>query len=541
MQTSFNTNFTLLENSLPSLYENFEFVYYENLPTVNSTGSGINFTPNIAFGRNYFGSNLGSIYNEGTGYNSGDICYILGTDLGGISPLNDCIITITTTNVYGNVLNYSTTGVTNYLQGQTYIQNGGSNQYNIGNYLNNEINSNINYGTGTIQNDVFGTGSNMVIDYNNSIFMMIVTNAYSNGLLYTSGTLGSNGNTDIGNTNNYFYIGCNSSINYGVSGKLQPGQNYNFSFASLFNGFTLSSNTSTDKVVDKNKLLNKLNDHKKSRSTLTRVPKQILSNSFVYKTPTSKRLFNVQAYKLPQDKLNYVTFSKKISLASNVDMRSKMQPIQDQGNLGSCTAFATTSLYGFLNPQYQSSQLFLYYNSRYLDYLSGGNSPTIDDGSTIYQSVKSSIKYGICNSSLWIYKDSNMPLKPTPACYTNAMNHQTITYKNVNQTIVDMKTCLNNGYPFMFGFLVYSSFVSNVVANTGIVPMPGRRERILGGHAVSCVGYNDTTQRLICRNSWGVSWGDSGYFYMPYAYMTNRNLCSDIWTITSIEKTSNNL
>ena len=134
-----------------------------------------------------------------------------------------------------------------------------------------------------------------------------------------------------------------------------------------------------------------------------------------------------------------------------------------------------------------------------------------------------------------------MPLKPTPACYTNAMNHQTITYKNVNQTIVDMKTCLNNGYPFMFGFLVYSSFVSNVVANTGIVPMPGRRERILGGHAVSCVGYNDTTQRLICRNSWGVSWGDSGYFYMPYAYMTNRNLCSDIWTITSIEKTSNNL
>jgi C1A family cysteine protease len=57
----------------------------------------------------------------------------------------------------------------------------------------------------------------------------------------------------------------------------------------------------------------------------------------------------------------------------------------------------------------------------------------------------------------------------------------------------------------------------------------------MGGHAVLCVGYNDRKQRWIMRNSWGKSWGDKGYFYLPYNYLLNNNLAGDLWVLTTVK------
>ena len=99
-----------------------------------------------------------------------------------------------------------------------------------------------------------------------------------------------------------------------------------------------------------------------------------------------------------------------------------------------------------------------------------------------------------------------------------------------------IKGCLAHGYPFVFGFPVYESFESQEVAKTGVVPMPGSSEQMLGGHAVLAVGYDDATQRFLVRNSWGDGWGMGGYFTMPYAYLMDRGLSSDFWAILSVEK-----
>ena len=98
-----------------------------------------------------------------------------------------------------------------------------------------------------------------------------------------------------------------------------------------------------------------------------------------------------------------------------------------------------------------------------------------------------------------------------------------------------MRSCLSDGCPFIFGFSVYESFESDAVAATGIVPMPGKTETCLGGHAVMAVGYDDSKQWIIVRNSWGPDWGDKGYFYLPYAYITNNNLADDFWTIRLVK------
>ena len=84
----------------------------------------------------------------------------------------------------------------------------------------------------------------------------------------------------------------------------------------------------------------------------------------------------------------------------------------------------------------------------------------------------------------------------------------------------------------MFGFTVYDGFESAAVAQTGVVNLPGPHETPQGGHAVCCVGYDDSIKRFIVRNSWGNEWGTNGTFTIPFEYLTNPNLAADFWTFT---------
>jgi C1A family cysteine protease len=99
-----------------------------------------------------------------------------------------------------------------------------------------------------------------------------------------------------------------------------------------------------------------------------------------------------------------------------------------------------------------------------------------------------------------------------------------------------MRICLADGFPFVFGFSVYESFESATVARTGVAPMPRRDEKLLGGHAVLAVGYDDAKERFLVRNSWGTGWGMKGYFTLPYDYLGDRNFSDDFWTIRRQEE-----
>jgi len=106
-----------------------------------------------------------------------------------------------------------------------------------------------------------------------------------------------------------------------------------------------------------------------------------------------------------------------------------------------------------------------------------------------------------------------------------------VGYQRVDRMLSQMKGCLADGFPFVFGFTDYESFESAEVARTGMLQMPKPREGVVGGHAVLAVGYDDKTERFMVRNSWGTSWGKRGYFTMPYSYMLTDNLSDDFWTI----------
>jgi C1A family cysteine protease len=217
-------------------------------------------------------------------------------------------------------------------------------------------------------------------------------------------------------------------------------------------------------------------------------------------------------------------------LPAKVDLRLGCSPVEEQKELGSCTANALAGALEFLMKKDKVkfadvSRLFIYYNERVIEH-----SVKTDSGAMIRDGIKTLAKQGACPEKSWPYDIARFATKPAKACYTEALGHQILTYARIN-TLDEMRACLADGYPFVFGFAVYEGFESQKVAKTGVVDMPTAGEKMLGGHAVLAVGYDDKARRLIVRNSWGADWGKKGYFTMPYAFVADRNLSDDFWTI----------
>ena len=213
-----------------------------------------------------------------------------------------------------------------------------------------------------------------------------------------------------------------------------------------------------------------------------------------------------------------------------VDLRPRCSPVEDQGALGSCTGNALVGGLEFLERKdgvqfVNLSRLFVYYNERVLEHTAKE-----DAGAMLRDGIKTLARQGVCTEKKWPYVIAKFAAKPSAACYQEALGHQITSYARL-ESRDEMRACLAAGFPFVFGFTVYESFESAQVARTGVVPMPGRIERTVGGHAVLAVGYDDARKTFLVRNSWGTGWGMKGYFTMPYAYLTTRALSSDFWTI----------
>ena len=223
------------------------------------------------------------------------------------------------------------------------------------------------------------------------------------------------------------------------------------------------------------------------------------------------------------------------TLPPSVDLRPGCPPVYDQGQLGSCTANAIAAAIQFeqirqKEPKpFAPSRLFIYYNERVMEHTVGQ-----DAGAQIRDGMKSVNHIGACPETDWPYVITTFARKPPTRAFKDARLGKALSYQRVVQTLDQIKGCLASGLPIVLGISVYESFESQQVATSGMVPMPPISEKLLGGHAIRAVGYNDAEQRFVMRNSWGTSWGMQGYFTIRYAYLTDSNLCDDLWMIQMV-------
>lgn len=239
---------------------------------------------------------------------------------------------------------------------------------------------------------------------------------------------------------------------------------------------------------------------------------------------------------LPDQRDRKFKVTAPIPLPALVDIREKMPVVYNQGTLGSCTANAIGAAFQFEQikrgvENWIPSRLFIYYNERAME-----GTINEDAGAMIRDGIKSLVKEGVCPETMWEYREWKFKQKPSQPCYTEALNNQVLDYLRISPyTLYEVKQCLAQGFPVIFGFMIYESMMTENVTRTGIVPIPNINEKPIGGHAVLAVGYDDEKKCLIVRNSWGEEWGEKGYFYLPYWFIETPNVAADFWTIRLVE------
>ena len=225
---------------------------------------------------------------------------------------------------------------------------------------------------------------------------------------------------------------------------------------------------------------------------------------------------------------------KPARLPRRVDLRPLCSAVKYQRHLQSCTSHAISAALEFLEKKdhvhfEDLSRLFIYYNERLLT-----KKTNIDSGARLRDGIKSLREYGVCPEKLWPYVISRFRQKPPPRCYREARKHRITSYHRI-MAVDEMKVCLAEGYPFVCGISVYQSFLSRKVAHTGHIDLPKKHDRVIGGHAVLVVGYDESAKSFLLRNSAGHDWGQGGYFTVPYKYLENRRYSWDFWTIRRVE------
>ena len=225
---------------------------------------------------------------------------------------------------------------------------------------------------------------------------------------------------------------------------------------------------------------------------------------------------------------------------AHTDLRAGFSEIEDQGQLGSCTAQAAVGLIEYYERKaggrhVDASRLFVYKTTRNLLGWKG------DTGAYLRSAMKAIVLCGAPPEAHWPYQIARFDEEPPAFVYALGANYKAIKYYRLDRvgekrqaTLDRIRDYLAAGLPSMFGFPVYSS-----MTDAADIPFPTQQDRHEGGHAIVACGYDDGrkigphTGALMIRNSWGTSWGAAGYGWLPYEYVL-RGLADDFWSVQKL-------
>lgn len=208
-----------------------------------------------------------------------------------------------------------------------------------------------------------------------------------------------------------------------------------------------------------------------------------------------------------------------------------MPPVLDQKTIGACAVNACANTLNFLRAQRghvdcRVSRMFLYYNVR--RHVMKVTDLEEDTGCNLRDACKATAKFGACDEALWPYVKKKLHVEPPAHLYHHAKRSPQCKYMRVPQTLPHIVSCLLHGNPIVAGITIFSNI--HDVKNDGRLDMPREGDGVLGGHGVIVCGYDMNARRFRLQNCWGSSWGDRGFFTVPFDFILSNDTCWDLWT-----------
>ena len=219
-----------------------------------------------------------------------------------------------------------------------------------------------------------------------------------------------------------------------------------------------------------------------------------------------------------------------LQIAPFVDPRSRMQPVDDQGQIGDCTADATCNYFRFdaiLDGKDPGplSRLWTYRYERIREgtFLQGDVGAMGHDAFIVAQ-------HGIPSETLWPYDIATYQNAPSRAAITHRAYRLTKQVHTPVQTVEAFKAVLSNNQLIAYGFTVYPSYEQ--IGSDGVYNGPASYEQPAGGHEQLIVGYLlDYPDHALLRGSWSDQFALGGYILFPWELLMDPNMCSDFRTI----------
>ena len=257
----------------------------------------------------------------------------------------------------------------------------------------------------------------------------------------------------------------------------------------------------------------------------TESQKRLTREGFVFEGKTYQLQANVTEIPCSED------YVPKTNLPAKVDLRPFFTTIKDQGEIGACSAFSIVGIFEYILKRNSInepdlSESFVYYNVR-----KANNKETEDTGSSLFEVITSISEKGVCHERFCPYSEK-LDVNPSQEAYDDALNNKIIKALNVKGSLEDIKSAISEGYPVAISLKIYDSFqpVEGFISRPTSEEMTGES----GNHAMILCGYSEEEKIFIVRNSWGTRFGDRGYCYIPYSYISDSSLLNVACIITQI-------
>jgi hypothetical protein len=222
-----------------------------------------------------------------------------------------------------------------------------------------------------------------------------------------------------------------------------------------------------------------------------------------------------------------------ITLPPRTDNWSLVPPRRDQGAQSSCSGFAWAGIVGFIRrvDRFKRDTIYsprdAYWHGRLLE---GPEWVKIDAGAYPRFGAKALQDHGIAPESKCAYLPHTATRAPPASAADDRARWKAGPYYHC-YSLLEIKAALAAKRPVGFGFACHENMFTAEVDATGRIPMPAGR--VVGWHMVYASDYDDDEEVVAFPNSWSERWGDNGFGYMPYDFISNPHLASDFIVITA--------